>query len=145
MKIGKKTLEKIRNYFKTKPEVVAVYLYGSFAKRQAREESDIDLGVIVEEVKENQPFEIPQVVFAQELSQILDREVEVQNLSSSDLEFVHRVLSEGKMIFCQDDKKRISFETGIINKYFDLKPMLEEYYKILLEIAKRGELNVRYS
>ena len=38
---------KIKNYFSQKPEVVAVYLYGSQAREEAKETSDIDLGVVL--------------------------------------------------------------------------------------------------
>jgi len=48
------TIEQIKNtvtdYFKDKP-VKSVYLFGSYARGEAREDSDIDLGIILEDVK----------------------------------------------------------------------------------------------
>lgn len=144
MRLNKEIIEKITKYFSRKPQVVAVYLYGSFARGEAKKDSDIDLGVVLVEKEDYRPFEIPQVVFSQDLSELLNKEVEVQDLSACSLEFSHRVLSEGKLIFCLDHAKRIDFETMIIRKYFDLKPYFEEYYHYLSQIAKKGELGVRY-
>lgn len=137
-------LRKIRKYFSQKPSVAAVYLYGSQAKGEAKIDSDIDLGVILRGKKELAAFEVPQITFSQELSQILDKEVEVQDLEISRIDFQHRVLSEGSLIYSADEEKRIEFEEKILRDYFDLKPFFDEYYRCLSEIVRRGELHVRY-
>lgn len=137
-------ISKIQDYFPQKPQVVAVYLYGSRARGEAKKTSDIDLGVILKEKADSSLLTIPQVVFAQELSQLLKKEVEVQDLDSCRLDFVHRVLSEGQLIFSSDEAARIKFETDVFKKYFDLKPFFDEYYRSLAEITKKGELHVRY-
>lgn len=144
MRLRENIIEKIAKYFSRKPQVIAVYLYGSFAKGEAKKDSDIDLGVVLGKKGRPRAFRIPQVIFSQELSKLLREKVEVQDLSASSLEFSHRVLSEGKLIFCRDHAKRIDFETMVVRKYFDLKPYFEEYYHYLSQIAKKGELNVRY-
>ena len=40
-------LKKVTEYFKERPEIVAVYFYGSQAEMRAREESDIDLAILL--------------------------------------------------------------------------------------------------
>lgn len=146
MKITSQELTKIRDYFGKKPEVVAVYLYGSFAKGEAKKDSDVDLGVVFskEKRKKEKPFSLPQVVFADDLVEILKRKVEIQNLNACSVEFCHRVLSEGKLIFGRGNQERVSFEVQVTKKYFDLKPFIEEYYYFLSEITKKGQLDVRY-
>lgn len=137
-------IQQIQDYFSQKSQVVAVYLYGSQARGEAKKTSDIDLGVVLKKNAFFSTLFIPQIKFAQELSELLGKEVEVQDLTSCSLEFAHRVLSEGKLLYSADLRKRIEFETTIVGKYFDLKPALEEYYRELQEIAKKGELHVRY-
>ena len=39
----------IREYFKDCPEVLAVYLFGSFAKGTEKRDSDIDLGIVLKD------------------------------------------------------------------------------------------------
>lgn len=142
--IKKDAIVKIREYFSEKPAVVAVYLYGSQAKNLAGKDSDIDLGVVLGKGYKTEAFSQPQFVFSQALSQILGRKVEVQDLRACRIDFSHRVLSEGILIYVGNEKERIKFETEILRNYFDLKPSFDEYYKNLSEIAKKGELNVRY-
>lgn len=144
MKLDEKTINQIKDYFAGKPEVTAVYLYGSFARGDAKSDSDIDLAVLVEESDKYQGFAIPQVVFAQDLTEKLGREVEVQDLKAVRVDFAHRVLSEGQLLYSGNEKVRIEFEEMIIRDFFLLKPFLDEYYYYLGEIAKKGELGVRY-
>lgn len=142
--ISKQTIARIKEYFSGKPEVVAAYLYGSQAKREAKKESDIDLGVVLAESYKAKAFYHPQIVFSQALTPILGKRVEVQDLRAARIDFSHRVLSEGKLLYVSNEEKRIKFETKILRDYFDLKPSFDEYYKNLSEIAGKEELNVRY-
>ena len=142
--IKKSTIVKIKEYFSKKTSVVAVYLYGSQAKGSARKDSDIDLGVVLEKEYKTKAFCQPPIIFSQALSEILGKKVEVQDLRASRVDFSHRVLIEGRLIYAGNEKERIKFETKIFRDYFDLKFFFDEYYKNLSKIAKKGELNVRY-
>ena len=41
-----KLIEKLTVYFRTKPGVIAVYLFGSYAQGKERRTSDIDIGLL---------------------------------------------------------------------------------------------------
>ena len=144
MKLNQKTVKKIIKYFSKKPEVAAVYLYGSYARGEARADSDIDLAVLVTDTRKYKGFSIPQVIISAELEKITGKKVEVQDLTACSVEFAHRVLSEGKLLTSNNEKERVNFQTSIVRKYFDLKPILDEYNYYLAKIIKRGELHVRY-
>lgn len=143
MKLEQQILDKIVAYFSRKPEITAVYLYGSYARGEANKDSDIDLGVVFKE-KTEAAFNFPEATLAEESSNILGKEVEVQDLALCPIDFAHRVISEGQLIYCIDEKSRAEMEEKIIRDYFDMKPILSEYYRCLSEIAKKGELGVRY-
>lgn len=143
MKLKKQVLDKIIEYFSKKPEVEAVYLFGSFARGEANPLSDVDLGVFFKR-KTPKAFVLPEAEIAGELSDIVGREVEIQDLSLCKIDFAHRVISEGKLIYSGDEKERIELEEKILRDFFNLKPMLDEYYYYLSKIAKKGELDVRY-
>lgn len=143
MMLNTQLLRRIQKYFAKKPETVAVYLYGSYVRGDAKKDSDIDLGVIFGR-KQSKPFHLPQVIFAEELGKILNKKVEIQNLAVCRIDFAHRVLSEGKLIYSRQEKKRIDFEEKVLRTYFDLKPSFDQYYHYLSQIAKKGELDVRY-
>lgn len=138
MTLDKKTKKTIINYFAGKPEVAAVYLYGSQARGDARPDSDIDLGVLMVDKKNFYHYD-------SDLSGLTKREVEAQDLDECQVDFAHRVLCEGNLLLSNNEKARVDFEEKIFRNYFDIKPFLDEYYKSLSEIAKRGELHVRYT
>lgn len=143
MKIKQKTLLQIKNYFLQKPEVMVVYLFGSFARNEANKLSDIDLGIVFKE-KPQKAFSLLEVQLADELAKITGFEVEIQDLALCNIDFSHRVISEGKLIYCSDEKARVEFEEKILRDFFDLKPMLDEYYYYLSLMAKKGQLGDRY-
>lgn len=143
MKLSEEQVKKIVDYFSQKPEITVVYLYGSYARGEADGESDIDLGVVFKE-KPEAAFNLPEVTLAEDLSNLIGKDVEVQDLAICSIDFAHRVISEGQLIFCTDEIDRAEVEEKIIRDYFDIKPLLSEYYRCLSEIAKKGELGVRY-
>src|SRR3989304_7068418 len=143
MKLNSKIRKKITDYFSKKPEIEAVYLYGSQAKNVARSDSDIDLAALVNDKGNFSGFDIPQTRYAHELQRIIHKEIEVQNLEDVSIDFAHRVLSEGQLLVGLESKKRVEFEERILRVYFDMKPFFDEYVQSIHEIAKKGELNVR--
>lgn len=137
-------IQKIKDYFNKRKEVAAVYLYGSQARGEAKKTSDVDLAVLVTDKRKYRGFGIPQVVFAQDLTKITGGKVEVNDLEAVSVDFAHRVLTEGKLLASNNEKARIDFEERVLRTYFDLKPALDEYFRELSEITKKGQLHVRY-
>ena len=145
MVISLNTKTKIVNYFSKRPGVAAVYLYGSQAKGVAKRDSDIDLAVLTTDKSRYTGLNSPQILFTQELSKTLDKKVEVQDLKTVRIDFAHRVLTEGKLLHSNNERERVAFEERVFRVYFDMKPAIDEYYKYLAKIAKKGELHVRYT
>ncbi|OGM23035.1 hypothetical protein A2865_04800 [Candidatus Woesebacteria bacterium RIFCSPHIGHO2_01_FULL_39_17] len=144
MKLSSDIRKKIIRYFSEKPEIEAVYLYGSQAKGFARSDSDIDLAILVNDKGNFRGFDIPQTRYLYDLGKITHKEFEVQNLESCPVDFAHRVISEGKILLGIDSKKRVEFEEKILREFFDMKPSIDEYFVYLSEIARKGELGARY-
>jgi predicted nucleotidyltransferase len=46
--MGNKLIEKLTAYFKTKSEIIAVYLFGSYANGKEHRSSDIDIGLLLD-------------------------------------------------------------------------------------------------
>jgi predicted nucleotidyltransferase len=144
MKLSSKTKNKIINYFRKKPEIAAVYMYGSQSKGGARADSDVDLAVLVSDKRGFGGFDIPQTRYTYDLERLTGKKVEVQDLGSVAIDFAHRVLSEGELLLGLESAKRVEFEEYVLRVYFDMKPSIDEYFYYLRQIVKKGDLGVRY-
>lgn len=103
------------------------------ARGEAGKDSDVDIGIYIDEKKNIKPF------YEIELAEEIEREtnlkgVEIVILNGKSLRFLNQVLRYGKLIFSRDEKARILFETTVTKKYIDFKPYFEEYDKMRLKI-----------
>jgi len=116
----------LENIFSRHDEIIAVYLFGSRARGYARNDSDIDIGILLSDDKLGSGLYPVQI--ARELKNTckIKQDIDVRILNKGTLRFLHQVL-KGKLLFCRDDKKRIEFETSVISKYLDFKPIFYEY------------------
>ena len=129
MTLDRKTIDKIIKYFSKRKEVAAVYLYGSYARGEARTDSDIGLEMVLKGKTFYQFNETDKLNLSTELSTLLKQKVQTQNLAACPVEFAYKVICERKLIYSADEKARIAFEEKLFRNYFDLKPALDEYYK----------------
>jgi predicted nucleotidyltransferase len=106
--------------------IVAVYLFGSFARGQASQKSDVDLGLLYAHSPKgtlvDQPFSIEA-----DLSEVLGRPVQCVVMNEVPVDLVHRIMSERTLLFDLNPSHRIAFEVRARNLYFDLMPVLDRY------------------
>ena len=108
--------------------LVAAYLFGSFARGEARSTSDVDVAVLYADRPDStldaQPFGL-----AADLSIALGRSVDVVVLNDAPADLVHRVLRDGKLLLETNPSARIAFEVKARNTYFDMLPIWRRYRK----------------
>jgi len=120
-------VEALKSVISEHEEVIAAYLYGSAAQGIMREDSDIDVGVLLAD--DAAPDYRYGVRMAGEIQSRchLAREVDLRVLNRRPIRFLNQVLRYGKLVFVRDEKKRVEFETGVLKEYLDFKPFLREY------------------
>ena len=138
------TKRKISDYFSQRPEILAVYLFGSQFKNSAGKDSDIDLGLLVGKETSFGGFDAPETRYTADLQKILKIQVDIIDLTSAPVDFAFRVISEGEILSGINSRERIEFEERLLRVYQDMKPFFDEYAKSIHEIARKGEINVRY-
>lgn len=126
------SLEKISQHLKSNEEIVFAYLYGSIARGEERQESDIDIAIYVKDPSliQDPHFETK---LALELEKLTKRSVDVRVINSGSLLFIHQVLRDGKLLLSKDERRRIDFEVRKMDEYFDFRPLIEKYDKKRLE------------
>lgn len=112
-------------------------MYGSQATGLAKKDSDIDLAILFDEKKDINTF-VLRGQFDVELEDLLSVDVDIQDLGDCHIGFVHRVLSEGKLLYKKEEIDLTDFQIKTVQNYFDLKPTLDQYYLLLSERARRG-------
>jgi len=85
--MDKKTDDIIRQYItivaKQTPGFVTAYLFGSFAKNNQRTESDIDIALIIDDLKDSEKFDVQVQLML--LASKFDSRIEPHPLSKQDL------------------------------------------------------------
>lgn len=145
--ISKPVINKLQKYFKTQKNILAVYLYGSFANGLPNKMSDIDFGIVLRE-----PFN---------KSKSLDLQLrymgEISDLIRSDLEFDYvdavilnntspllkqQAISTGKLLFSCNDEQRINIEVRFLMEYEETSYLREVQKEYLVERIKNGQFGV---
>lgn len=105
MKVNKQKLEeKITAYFKNKKEVVAVYLFGSYAEGKDRDLSDIDIGILLDR-NNRELFNERKNDYIIELGRLIRKDIDPVILNSASEELLRQVFSKGKCILVNDSRK----------------------------------------
>ena len=118
---------RVRSFFETDPHgVIAVYVFGSFARRSEGPESDVDVAVLYSHAPAKTFDGLP-LSLEEGLEKRLGRTVEVVVLNHAAADLIHRVLRDGKLLIDLDPSSRIKFEVRARNEYFDLLPTLNRY------------------
>jgi uncharacterized protein len=117
--------------------IIAIYLFGSFAKGPARKQSDVDLAFVFREnfYKED-PFRALQEaeLFCLGINRQLQKPVDVIILNSASLSFAFHALRQGVCVY-ESTVDRILYEVAVQNKYEDFMPFIQE-----LRDSKRKKL-----
>lgn len=110
-----------------------IYIFGSFAKGEGREDSDIDIAIhTFEKIDSYELF-----IMANELSFLVKRDVQIIDLSEASTVFKAQIVGTGELIYCLDENLRTEFE---IRSFKDYVKLNEERQVILESIKKDGKI-----
>ena len=116
------------------PGLVAAYVFGSRARGDASEKSDLDIAVWLQQ----QPvtFDAAPLDLAGDIERALGVPVDVVILNGAPSDLVHRVLRDGILVLERDRSARVKLEVRARNDYFDLLPIRTAYRRGSSRVGK---------
>lgn len=128
-KVKKDIVEFINKEFSTR----IIYLFGSFARGEGRQDSDIDLAIYsTSNIDEYELF-----ILAGNLSFKVKRDVQIINIKNASTVFAAQIVGLGEVIYCDDEEFRANYEIRIFKDYAKLN---EERAAILEVIERDGKV-----
>ena len=125
--LGRKNVESVKGCIaaalKKRQEIAACYLFGSMAR--SGKGADVDVGVLLK------AGFVPDARYegkiAAELESAGIRSTDVRILNNASLRFLSQVMRYGVVVFSNDEKARIGFESSVMTRFMDMKAFHEEY------------------
>lgn len=103
------------------PALQAAYLFGSYGTEFEREESGIDVAVLLPPGQANTIGQETLLACASQLARELGKSVDLVNLRRVDTVFQRRILETGRVMFCADTHATQLFEMMTISAYQKLQ------------------------
>lgn len=116
-------------------DVAAAWLFGSRVDGTARENSDHDLAVLLGHTPTLRELGGLQVA----VERIVGTKVDIVELDRAPLELRAAVVQRGRLLFSDDEPRRVRFATDTLSRWFDFRPVVEELTAAYLHrVATRG-------
>jgi predicted nucleotidyltransferase len=119
-------IDRLHSALGTQRGIAAAYLFGSVARGETRDASDVDVAILFEH---DPPGTIDGlgIDLADSLQEAIGRTVDLVVLNRAPVDLAKRVLNEGVLLADTNPSRRIAFEIRTRNEYFDLEPFLTRY------------------
>lgn len=132
--IDNSTLSALQAIFKSYPEIIAVYLFGSYPELKDQA-GDVDLAVLLKNPVKSQ-VSVYMDLYPELAEAFAPLEVDLLFLNSASLPVRFEVVSTGKLVYSADDNKRTDFEYIVSGEYMDFRYHLEAARRELYEALK---------
>ena len=121
--MNNKLIKKLTAYFNAKSEIIAVYLFGSYARGKEHPSSDIDIGLLFETKDPSLIKKMTETVII-DLSRILRKDIHPVILNLAGEELLRQVFLKGKCILVKNPKKLARYKMTTFSRIADFA-----YYK----------------
>lgn len=127
-------LDKTRQYFEQKDEVIMVFLFGSYVSGKYCSESDIDIAIFIKDEDNEIERDIQNNIewLLRKIEWLLRKNVEIVNLSRARATLAWNILRKGIPLVIKDRKLYIDFLLEVSNEaedfvYFNLDTWRRKY------------------
>jgi len=115
------------------PDILFAYLFGSTASGLDHPHSDLDIACYVREGDDVFYHKKDRELLENLPDMVGGHKVDLHLLNTMPTLLKFEVVRYGQELFVRDESARVEFETNILYRYFDMKPLLSLYYSLLAE------------
>ena len=126
-------IEQLRRLLEPDTDILFAYLYGSSVNDPDLFGSDIDVGVYLKPGDLNEYVKKEEQLTAFLVSHLHHDRIDLRIINTLSLILKYSILRDGILIFSRDELERVDFDTTSMIRFFELKPYLDEYNRILFE------------
>jgi len=127
-------------------EIVAFYLFGSYAMGRPTPLSDIDLAVLFDCSVDKNMFFTKKLQLMGDLSTILGTDgIDLVILNEAPPGLGYRVIKDGRLLYSKDEDKDqlVAFKVRALDRYFDFQPVQKVFSEGLARRIKEGSFGGR--
>jgi hypothetical protein len=136
-------LKKLTIHFASLEEMVAVYLFGSYARGEADHLSDLDIALLLQPDLPREAMWRLGLRLDVEVCDLLGIEdVDVIVLNTAPLEAQFEVIRTGILLYSNDEGIRTEYEVQMMSAYWDFKKVLDEYDAYAFRCIRDGMTDV---
>lgn len=120
---------KIVDFFKKEFSPKFIYLFGSFAKGEGRDDSDIDLAIYTDRIIDAYTL----FIAAGNLSFEVKRDVQIVHLKDISTVFAAQIVGTKEVLYCEDEYLMANYDIRAFKEY----AKLNEERKVILDTIKK--------
>ena len=118
---------RIKDYFRNRDDIAAVFLFGSYATGKERSGSDVDIAILFQTMASDVIRDLIDTIMV-DLSRLLRKDIHFVVLNQAGEELLTQVFKKGKAIVVNDPRKLALFRMAAFAKIFDFA-----YYRGLMQ------------
>jgi len=128
----------LKRIFEKDEEILFAYLYGSHVFNTVHFESDIDVAVYLKPSDIKKHIRKEEELTSALVTKFHTDKIDLRILNSLPFLLQYRIVKEGIPILVKDASERVNFEIRVMNRFFELRPYLDEYYQMLSSRINSG-------
>jgi predicted nucleotidyltransferase len=120
----------IVDYFRKRPEVSLVYLFGSQVTGRAGALSDVDIAIGVEanKIRRKFPYGYKSHILAELMGKLNTNAVDLVLLHEASYFLRFQIMTKGKVLFSRKPINKVFFEADVMTRYPDIKRLTSIHY-----------------
>ncbi|SNT24215.1 Predicted nucleotidyltransferase [Anaerovirgula multivorans] len=129
MYLSEEYKKKIVDFLRKELNPKFIYLFGSFAKGEGRQDSDIDLAIYTDEVISGYTL----LMTANDLSFEIKKDVQIVHLKDINTVFAAQIVGTREVLYCEDEELMANYNIRTFKEYVKLN----EERKVVLDAIER--------